>query len=460
MSKAHLLRNSHRSRVALCAYLAMALGIPLAPARGESAQDPTSAELREALTAYFQADDAKKRATLAQDVSQIADGSVTRVAEALRQVQLWPQIDRDQETLTVDLGAGRRAGRLRILLPPDYDPANAHPLVLVLVGASSTKLDSFDREWLENLRADFVLAMPLNAECDEFHSPAASGADPRRWLHALRRRYHVDSDRVYLYGSHAGGDAALNILIMHADAFSSAIIREGTLKIPYTRELLPLLLPNLRHTPTHLVWTRPELPPRMALGGRDVEVALNNMLITQAAGDQHQPITSQVLTLGESPDAADLQKRFTVARPKPVETFSHRFRYPGQGSARFLRQDGLTPPVWEGDQIVIVAHPHVNQSAYATEVLSNKLASFAGSIDGQRVSITTAGLEGVELHLQLGHLDLSVPMQIVYNGKRRLEDRVPVKVETLLKSAYDEWEFQHPSCVRLRVGETGRVLPF
>jgi hypothetical protein len=460
VSQAHRLRNRNRSPVAFCAWLATAVSISPAPAHGEPAEGPSSAELREALTAYFHADGTNERAALAQKVDNISKGSVARVAEALRHVHVWSHIDGDEETLTVDLGAGRRADRLRILLPPDYDPGNAHPLVLVLAGASSSQLDSFDREWLKNLRADFVLAMPLDVECGRFHAPAVTGADPRRWLQAVRRRYHINTDRVYLYGSHAGADAALNILIMHADAFASAIIREGNFEIPYPRELLPLLLPNLQHTPTILVWTRPELPPGKALSGRHVEVALSNMLAMQAAHKQDLPITRQVLTPAESPDVAEFRQRFALSRPEAVKRFSHRFRYPGQGRARFLRHDGVTPPLWEGDQIVILARRQADQSAYATEVLLDKLASFSGSIAGQKISITSTGVQGVKLYLRPGHLDLSTPVHIVYNGKRRLEDRVPVKVGTLLKSAYDEWEFQHPSWVRLRIGAKGRVLPF
>ena len=419
-----------------------------------------SHHLEDSVMRYFRASDPHDRSTIATEIHQAAAGSIEQVATALRSVQLWSDVDVAEEELSVDFGPGRRPGRLRVLLPADYDAKVAHPLILAFFEDGGRQLDPFDAEWLDEVRSDFVVALPASARCATFHAPAESAADPRDWLRSLRRRYHIDSERVYIYGSGVGGDAAFNVVVMHADAFASAIIREGMLAVPYRRELLPLLLPNLRHTPTHLVWTQPDLPPGTTLQGRDVSVAVNSLMTMQTARRQALPISETVLTGDRTVEVSQLRGWLDRVREQPVRRFSHRFRYPGQGRACFLRQSGFTPPVWTGDQIDVAAQPHVSASSFTARVAEDKLALLQGVVQGREISITSAKCEAVELHLGLGDVDLSVPVRVRYNGKRRFDGLLPASITTLLKSAYDDWELQHPACVRLRVGKKGRVLPF
>ena len=93
-------------------------------------------------------------------------------------------------------------------------------------------------------------------------------------------------------------------------------------------------------------------------------------------------------------------------------------------------------------------------------MLESKLAYLHARVDDQTIAVTSRKCEIIELHIGVELVDLAKPVLIKYNDKRRFEGRLPTSVLTLLESAYEEWEFQHPSCVRLRMGKKGRVLPF
>ncbi len=427
------------------------------------ADEETDDPLLHSVQSYFRETDPTKRSPLVAEIQSAADGSLERVLETLAQIQLWKPVTGTEETLEVILGDGRKT-RIRVTPPNQYDPNERYPLILALGGDDDG--DTFDQQWLTSMGPECFVARVSQCTSISFDAPANQAGDPPAWLRALRRNYHLDSDRVYLYGSGTGGDAAFLAAVMHADAFAGVIVREGMLDVPYPRELQELLLDNLRNTPLHLIWTRPELPPQTLLEGRDVRVAVANqafMKLAQTAPSPNAtgwPIRSTVL-FESTPTDANAWAYILDARRRPAaNSVSHRFRYPAQGHARFLRLGRFAGPVWEGDQIDIQAHPTADRSAYVTDVLQSKLASLAGRIDGQTIHIESTRCETVEILLHAGMLDFSKPIHIRYNGKRRFSDLVRPSIATVLEWAYTEWEFQRPVCVRLRVGRRGRVLPF
>ena len=93
-------------------------------------------------------------------------------------------------------------------------------------------------------------------------------------------------------------------------------------------------------------------------------------------------------------------------------------------------------------------------------MLESKLAYMHGEVGDQTIAVASRKCEIIELRIGVELVDLTKPVLIKYNGKRRFEGRLPTSILTLLESAYEEWEFQHPACVRLRIGKRGRVLPF
>jgi len=428
----------------------LAAAVPAADPSGNESDAPP---LDSVIKSYFEEDDVGQRGTIAAEIASRPDASVEAVGAALRGVQLWPTVATDEWRVAVDAGEGRSTD-IVVRVPKSYDPQQRWPMVLALADD-----DPDVNRWLETLRSGFIIAVPQDTSCLDFHAPPSVAAEPRNWLRALRRHLRIDSDRVYLVGSGPSSDRALLLAIMHADSFAGVVLRDARLAVPYRREMQRILFSNLRSTPVHFVWTEPELPLNTTLSGRDVEVAVCNLFAMKLAEEAGLPFTQTKLPNGETFDYAELREFPRRPRSAPAEV-SHWFRYPGQGGARFLRQGGFAEPIWEGDQIDIVTRPHADASDYVRRVLEDKLALVGGRVVGQTITISATKCEMVELHLEPSSVDFTRRIAITYNDKRRFEGRFAASVTTLLESAYEDWEFQHPACCRLRLGDQGRVLPF
>ncbi|MEE9294385.1 MAG: hypothetical protein V3W34_05385 [Phycisphaerae bacterium] len=421
--------------------------------------DVSQSDLSQTLVDYFNETDPSQRAKLVAAVESAAQGSFERVKGVLRELRLWSEVDGRESIIDLDTEPGHRT-RLRVTTPKDYDVALPYPLILVIACSSSDEPGSLDQDWLDSLPPAFVVARVETAHCADFHTPPREAGSPRRWLRLLRRRFHLNADRTYLYGSGRNGDAAFMLALMYSDLFAGVIVREGTLDLPYRKELQQILLPNVRHTPVHLIWTRPDIPPDTLLKGRQIQVAVANQSIVKFAEREGLPITKTVLSESSSADPKAWVHMLELKREPLGSDVEHWFRFPAHGQARWLRQAGFAEPLWHGDQIDIQAQHAADQGAFINKVLRSKLVRLNGEIDGQSIIIHSSRCESVELLLNASTMDFSQPIHINYNGKRRFSGMVKPGIATLLESAYETWDFQHPAYVRLRIGKRGRVLPF
>lgn len=419
-------------------------------------------ELLTLVRSYFDNSDRAERASLIANIEKAADNSIETVEAALQRVQLWPPVNSPNSQLDIALTGGRR-GLIALRLPHNYDAQKRYPLVLVL----GSDADDSDRAPLASVQQSHIIAYPTEYAGLDFDAPMDSASDVLAWLAALRRAFHLDTDRIYLYGRGAGADTAFMLLLMHTDLFAAALISEGTLHLPYRRELQPLLLPNLRHTPVHLTWTQPDLPPHTVLQGRRVKVALTNRSILAFASANGLDITGTPIATHLLPNSVLLDDLFATRISRDGSTVSHRFRYPAQGHARFLQQHEFAGPVWQGDQIDIRISPPAARSDtptgaadFTTRVLDQKLARLEGRISGNTIEITATHCEAVDIRLSSAAMDWTKPITLIYNGKRRFTGALSPGIATLLLSAYEVWEFQHPAAVRLRIGRRGPVRPF
>ncbi len=418
-----------------------------------------SEELDALVTTFFSTPDQAARSAIAVKINLKTAGSLEQTAAAVARVNMWRPINQPTESLTVD-NPSAAPTRLSVRLPPDYTPERRYPLVLALLTTSRLDPDPFDRKVLSAISQTHIVAIPDNTRCADFDGPAELSDEPRRWIHALKKRYRIDSDRIYLFGSGTGGDAAFIIALMHSDAFAATIVREGALRIPFRRELQSLLLPNLATTPTRLIWTIPNLRAHNAPSPREIDVALSNAQAVEFAKNANLPILAFPLDPGSTPDPSTILNAFQASRSPAARPQSHRFRYPQQSPTRFVRVGRFGPQIWQGDQLDIAPGRHVDRSQFIHIVLDDKLAQLAAKIDGQTIHVQSRRCTSIELLIQPSMLDVSKRVTIRYNGKRRFEDRLPISVATLLSSAYDQWEFQHPAWCRLRIGPKGQPRSF
>jgi len=426
----------------------------LADARAQACES-----LDKLVTTFFSTRDQTARGRIAAEINVKTAGSLEQIAAAVARINVWQPINQPSESLTVENPSGGPT-RLTVRLPPGYTPEKRYPLVFALPRTSQENANPLDGEILASASATHIVVIPDNTRCADFHALAVLSDEPRRWLDVLKKRYRLDSDRIYLFGSGTGGDAAFIIALMHSDAFAAVAIRDGALRIPYRRELQTLLLPNLAITPTRLIWTVPPLRSNVAPSPREIDVALSNAQAVEFAQTANLPIRAFPLDHGSTLDPSIILDAFHVPRPPVARPRSHRFRYPQQSSTRLVRVGRFGPTVWRGDQLDIATGPHVDRPQFIRTVLDDKLARLDVAIDGQTVDIQSQKCESIELLITPDVLDLSKPVTIRYNGKRRFEGRLPVSVATLLSSAYDQWEFQNPAWCRLHIGPKGPARSF
>lgn len=408
---------------------------------------PTLAEL---VHTFFRSNDGQKRARLIPAIENAANGSIEVVAEAVKEVQMWPAIPDSRGTFSFESGA-EGAIEVGYQLPSGYDSTAAYPMIVCMSdqGMSSRSTLQRARGALGDTIDDYVLVCPVRAVGAKFHQPVEVASDLRRLVRKTRRQIHTDTDRVFLFGSAAGGQGAWMAAIAHPDLFAGVIVLSSYPDVPYPQQFYPLLLENLRALPVLTVWAAAN---DSSMRTRQAQIAAHNRAIVALAERAALPIVGvemQRSTPGNlRPPPGEVAAMLSRRRAAPGASVSHWFRYPGQGHSGWLKQTRFRGDLWDADQLSIVATPSVDRDRFIAEVLRERLAFLGGQIDGQTITIETRRCERIELLLPYGLLDPSLPITVRCNGKRRHRGVIRPSIHTLLETAHEQWEFQRLTAVR------------
>jgi predicted esterase len=118
-----------------------------------------------------------------------------------------------------------------VLLPIEYSPHHSYPLLIAL-RAEGKSIDQTLSLWGgteeqpgPTQRRGYILVVPEYAPNDrgEYAYDAATHHHVLAALNDARRRFHVDSDRIYLTGHGMGADAAFDLGFSHPDEFAGVI---------------------------------------------------------------------------------------------------------------------------------------------------------------------------------------------------------------------------------------------
>ncbi|MBI5289894.1 MAG: hypothetical protein HY873_13055 [Chloroflexi bacterium] len=419
--------------------------------------------MEEALTAYFQTNKAEERKEAFAKIEAASGGDVRKVAEALPTLKLWKPVD-PAETLPLvafDVG-GDPSLDCSVLLPRGYDPVQAHPLIISLHEEQGAALGAtMPRQPLAELTdPPAVIIAPQRIPESSFFSPVEETGVVERWLVEVRRRYHIDEDRVYLLGAGTGGDAAWQWAFAHPRELAGLMVEDGYPRVPLSPQLLPMLFENLRGVPILSVWRKSaDLPdatasPEGILVTRDTAVAAHNRALADWAPGAGFAFTTRELDAGErggmetrSPDA--LRAALSARRPPPSKSVSQLFRTVDQGRSAWMRPVRGIGEVWTHPQISVLPAPNVDRDDFAIDVLKSKLGFLGGRIEGQTLTIEASHCERIEVLLTDGLIDFANPIRILCNGKQRFEGVVQPRLATLLEHARQTWTFQHPVFARL-----------
>jgi len=116
-----------------------------------------------------------------------------------------------------------------VKLPPEYHPLRSYPAVVVLHSGKGP--DSAIDEWAaEAARRGYILIAPqfmAKGERAEYHYTPSEQAAAQLALRDARKRYAIDSDRIFAAGQVIGGNMAWDLALAHPDLFAGAVVISG-----------------------------------------------------------------------------------------------------------------------------------------------------------------------------------------------------------------------------------------
>jgi predicted esterase len=114
-------------------------------------------------------------------------------------------------------------------LPPEYHSSRSYPAIVVLHGKESPS--EALGPWLEEAtRRGFILIAPeygMRGKPAAYQYSSGEHAAVLLALHDARRRFAIDSNRVFLAGTLEGGNMAWDVALAHPDLFAGAAVISG-----------------------------------------------------------------------------------------------------------------------------------------------------------------------------------------------------------------------------------------
>jgi enterochelin esterase-like enzyme len=181
---------------------------------------------------YLRSDDARTRSELMNKLRSVESVGPNRI---LQMIPLLPMPFDDSmalpgEARTVETRVERGAAEATysILLPPEYTPNRVYPLIVALRPAERSALDMLTwwggtREQPgQSQRHGYIVIAPHYAkdEARQYEYDVESHRIVRDCITDARKRFNIDSDRIFLTGHGMGGDAAFDIGMSHPDLFA------------------------------------------------------------------------------------------------------------------------------------------------------------------------------------------------------------------------------------------------
>ena len=435
------------------------------PTAAVAQSPPSNDDLVELTEQYLNAADEGERRTLLSAIEESAGGSVDAVSVALRAVRVWEARPSGVSSSSFETSGGQ-ALQVAYRIPKFYDSTRRYPLVVALPDGH----ESTDRTVSRVVRMfgarseDFVLVVVPERVA---FGPNSTGTALADLLRAVRRWIHIDSDRVFLLGVNQGADAAWMMAIQEPDHFAGVVCLSGYPNVVYPAHMYPIILSNLERLPVLSVWRRVN---GSTANGRERAVASHNQLIASLAERANISFTGMAVS---APDRASvsippalLEEMLARRRSDPPAYAARWFRYPAHGRAVWSRQTRFKGDVWTADQLSILPAARVDYHDFIDDVIKSKLAYLSSGISGQTITLETCRCARVELLLSQGLIDLTKPVTVICNGRRRHRGTLEPSIETMLEYARDEWVFERLPVAKLTIsirtdhdfGRTGGIV--
>jgi predicted esterase len=188
---------------------------------------------------YLRIDREVDREALLSELSSLDGVSVERVAAMIPLLPLPVEsgalVPRQPATFDVPATDDSAPIRYSVVLPPEYTPGQAYPLLVVLRSYGLT-CEQMLQWWAGTpdqpgmaMHRGYIVAAPeyVDASTDHYDYGAAAHRAVLETIRDVRQRFQVDSDRIFLTGHGMGGDAAFDIGMSHPDQFAGVLTIVG-----------------------------------------------------------------------------------------------------------------------------------------------------------------------------------------------------------------------------------------
>lgn len=308
---------------------------------------------------------------------------------------------------------------LSLFVPASYRPAKHYALLVCLHGYGFTG-EAYLERWRARLGEDYLLACPTYPSGAWFTRRAEEVV--LETIREVRRRYHIDPDRIFLTGMSNGGIGAWLIGMHHAPLFAGIAPMASGLD-----DVLTPFLANLRNTGIYIIHGAKDqvMPVDLSRSIAKELDALGYPYVYREHHREHPIAGGHYFPKEELPD---LVAWFNHQRRTPLPTSVTLVRDASHFQPfNWVRLDSTDPIAAFSEDLVDKRDERIKRRVYA-----RLDASIAGS---NRIEVTAEHVQRYSLFLNERLIDVSQPLTVLTNGRLSFEGTVTPSVETLLRQA-------------------------
>ncbi|MDX2198530.1 MAG: alpha/beta hydrolase-fold protein [Phycisphaerae bacterium] len=336
---------------------------------------------------------------------------------------------------------------IEVRLPRQYDHRRAYPLIYALhgTGGDARGIISYMAKLLGDRLDEFVIAAPEGYGQFVIYEAGPSDEHTRALAH-LRRRFHIDADRVHLTGYSRGGHGTWTLALMHADEFASGLALAGTFNMLGADALWEEFLPNVRGLPLWTVWGEDDTVGDAGENSPQGGIAGLNRKLRAACEKLALPCTFVELPDvghgGVVPSAEVVSAWLAARRVAPQAESQRSFRWLYQARTDWLAGAAWAGSAWEDQQrFTVEPRPRETaQDAFHRE-LRARLGKLSGRIQGQTIEVRREHISELTIWLCDGMFDWSQPLTIKVSGREVFSGNVAPSLAVSLDQAAKSYDF-------------------
>jgi predicted esterase len=392
---------------------------------------------REFLLEYLRTDDAGARARQleqyrAQRTDALAIDEMTQLIGFLPPPRAEEYICTDPLDFRTGPVEGRKKGvSYHVLLPPGYHHGRPYPVLFALHPGGFSAADIMGRLADQAGRNGYILVAPDWTYYDDGYSyTAEEHAAVTEVLRDLRRRFQVDSDRVFLMGVAEGANMAYDVGLSHPDLFAGVLPMSGA---PYRHA--ERYWPNASNLPFYVV---------------DGDLAGNIPKFNQAQFKKWVPMGYPCLYVqykgrglewfgGELPMMFDWmnRKKGQFKRSRAVPDLGRLGGSLNQEMQLMRSTDNRF--YWLSTNAVQKGHV-IDGRTWDYRVWP---ATMQGRVSEGMINVNVRNVQQLTVWLSRDMIDFTRPLTVIINGRKVLLNRkVAPSVETLLEDLYERGDRQ------------------